>query len=67
MTALRAIWGLIRNHGTKVIGVLSGVLAAVAAVPDVIPAAHLKYYMAAIAVLTYLRGALSPIQPQKQP
>lgn len=64
MTALQAIWDLLRNHGTKLIGAISGVLAAVAAVPGVIPESHLKYYMATIAVLTYLRGQFSPVQPQ---
>ncbi len=66
MTALQAIWRLLVNHGTKVIGAVSGVLAAVAAVPGVIPQEHLKYYMAAIAVLTFLRGYFSPVQPQRQ-
>lgn len=44
------------NHGTKILGFLSGLIAAVASVSNLIPQQHLKYYMAAIAVCTYLRG-----------
>jgi hypothetical protein len=44
------------NHGTKILGFLSGLIAAVASVSDLIPQEHMKYYMGAIAVLTYLRG-----------
>lgn len=44
------------SHGTKILGFLSGLIAAVASVSDLIPQQHLKYYMGAIAVMTYLRG-----------
>src|SRR5580658_8718222 len=40
---------------TRILAVTGGTIAILAA-SDVIPAAHLKYYMAAIAVLTYWRG-----------
>lgn len=46
----------IRAHGTKVIGFLQGTIAAVAGVTGIIPEGHLKYYMAAIALLTFWRG-----------
>jgi hypothetical protein len=46
----------LRNHGTKLLGFLQGTIAAVAGVTGIIPDAHLKYYMAAIALLTFWRG-----------
>lgn len=48
-----------KNHGTKIIGFVSGTIAAVAGVGGLIPEAHLKYYMAAIAVLTFWRGFIN--------
>jgi hypothetical protein len=53
-----------KNHGTKLIGFLTGTIAAVAGVTGIIPEAHLKYYMAAIAVLTYWRGFFNSAQSQ---
>lgn len=44
------------QHGTKLIGFAQGTIAAVAGVTGIIPDAHMKYYMAAIAVLTFWRG-----------
>ncbi len=44
------------GHGTKVLGFLTGTLAAIVGVDGIIPHAHLKYYMAAIAVMTFWRG-----------
>lgn len=53
MNKLRLLW---INHGTKVIGLVQGTVAAVAAIDGIIPAAHLKYYLGASAVLTFWRG-----------
>lgn len=53
MTALLSFWN---NHGTKILGFTSGTISAVAGVTGIIPESHLKYYMAAIAVLTFWRG-----------
>jgi hypothetical protein len=53
MKALLDYW---RNHGTKVIGFVQGTLAAVCGVSGIIPDSHMKYYMAAIAILTFWRG-----------
>ena len=53
MNAIIAFWV---NHGTKIIGFAQGTIAAVAGVTGLIPDAHMKYYMAAIAVLTFWRG-----------
>lgn len=48
-----------RNHGTKILGFASGTIAAIAGVGGLIPDAHLKYYMGAIAVLTFWRGFIN--------
>jgi hypothetical protein len=53
MTQLLDYW---TNHGTKVLGFLSGTIAAVAGVGGLIPESHLKYYMGAVAVMTFWRG-----------
>lgn len=45
-----------RNHGTKLLGLAQGTIAAIAGVSDLIPAGHLKYWLAASAVLTVWRG-----------
>jgi hypothetical protein len=47
------------EHGTKIIGAVSGTIAAIAGVTSLIPQAHLKYYMGAIAVLTFWRGFIN--------
>jgi hypothetical protein len=61
VSAILAFW---RNHGTKVIAFATGTIAAVAGVTGIIPEAHLKYYMAAIAVLTFWRGFFNSAQSQ---
>ena len=47
------------DHGTKILGLISGTLAAIAGVGGLIPDAHLKYYMGAIAVMTFWRGFIN--------
>lgn len=59
MTWLRNIWV---SHGTKVIGLAQGTIAAVAGVSDIIPAPQLKYWLAGSAVLTFWRGWLNSNQ-----
>jgi hypothetical protein len=49
----------LKNHGTKLLGAIQGTVAAVAGVTGVIPESHLKYYMAAIALLTFWRGFIN--------
>lgn len=56
----------LKNHGTKVLGAIQGTIAAVAGVTGVIPESHLKYYMAAIALLTFWRGFINS-ELQKRP
>lgn len=50
---IEAYW---RNHGTKILGFAQGTIAAVSGVTGIIPAAHLKYWLAASALLTFWRG-----------
>lgn len=50
------VWAFLKDHGTKVIGLAQGTIAAVAGVTGVIPDHHLKYYLAVSAVLTFWRG-----------
>jgi len=57
-----SIWAFWVGHGTKVLGFLSGTIAAVAGVGGLIPDRHLKYYMAVIAVLTFWRGFFNSAQ-----
>lgn len=56
----------LRDHGTKILGFLQGTIAAIAGVTGIIPDAHLKYYMAAIALLTFWRGFVNS-ELQRQP
>lgn len=53
---LQTVHGWWVNHGTKILSFVSGTIAAVAGVSGLIPEAHLKYYMGAIAVMTFWRG-----------
>lgn len=53
MTKLLDLW---HGHGTKILGVTQGTIAAIAGVSGLIPEKHLKYYLAASAVLTVWRG-----------
>lgn len=46
----------LRNHGTKALGFAQGTIATIAGVSGIIPDAHLKYYLAASALLTFWRG-----------
>lgn len=62
---MREIYEFLRCHLTKILGLAQGCLAAVAAVPGVIPTDELPKWMAALAVLTFIRGYISPVQPQK--
>lgn len=55
----------LRNHGTKVLGFLQGTIAAVCGVTGVIPDAHLKYWLAASAMLTFWRGFANSAQAGK--
>lgn len=53
---MKKLINLWRGHGTKILGISQGTIAAVAGVSDLIPPHHLKYYLGASAVLTVWRG-----------
>lgn len=55
-----------KAHGTKWIGAAQGTIAALCGIAGIIPDAHLKYYLAASAVLTFWRGFLNDLF-QKEP
>lgn len=69
MNALTAIWSFASAHFTKGLGLAQGTIAALAAVDGIIPAPHLKYWMAALGVLTFWRGYINSRQepPAAQP
>ncbi len=56
MTALTAIYAFWLSHGTRILGFAQGTSAAIGGVTGIIPDAHLKYWLAASAVLTFWRG-----------
>lgn len=60
MNAFRRAWDIWSTHGSKIIGFIVGTISALAST-DVIPESHLKFYMAAIAVLTFWRGYCFPV------
>ena len=53
MAQLLSYW---RDHGTKILGITQGTIAALAGIGGLIPDTHLKYWLAASAVLTVWRG-----------
>lgn len=59
MSNLKALWALVSDHFTKGLGLAQGTIAALAAVDGIIPATHLKYWMAALGVLTFWRGYMN--------
>jgi hypothetical protein len=59
MDFILATRDFIDNHGTKILGFISGTIAAIAGVGGLIPDSHLKYYMAVIAVTTFWRGFIN--------
>jgi len=53
---MQAIWQFWVGHGTKILGFFTGTISALCGVAGIVPESHLKYYMAAIAVMTFWRG-----------
>lgn len=49
-------------HGTKILGLLQGSVAALCGVAGIIPESHLKYWLAASALLTFYRGFFNSAQ-----
>lgn len=64
VTMAQWLWAKWVSHGTRILGVAIGIDAALAGVADIIPATQLKYHLAAIAVMTFLRGQFNAKQIQ---
>lgn len=54
------------NHGTKILGFAQGTIAALAGITGIIPESHLKYWLAASALLTFWRGFINSNLGAKQ-
>ena len=62
---MNTVLALISSHGTRILGIAQGTIAILCGMAGVIPDSHLKYWMAASAVLTFWRGqSASTPQPQ---
>lgn len=71
MNALQALWAFLQSHGTRLLGIAQGTVALLCGMAGVIPDSHLKYWLAASAILTYWRGQTNSnvptILPAPQP
>ena len=68
MKALQSVYRfLFSEHATKMLGFAQGTIAALCGVTGIIPEPHLKYWMAAMAVLTFWRGYFNSQQATKSP
>ncbi len=52
---MNPLYAFFHENGTKILGGLQGTVALLTTL-DVIPSSHLKYWIAASAILTYWRG-----------
>ena len=64
MSKLIAFWS---GHGTKVLGLIGGTIAAVAGIDGIIPPDKLKYAMATIALCTFWRGFTNTAAQRQEP
>lgn len=53
---MNALLKILASHGTRLLGLAQGTIAILCGIAGVIPESHLKYWMAASAVLTFWRG-----------
>ena len=67
MNVLSAIFSLIQSHGTRMLGIAQGTIAVLCGIAGLIPDSHLKYWLAASAVLTYWRGQSNSNAPALLP
>lgn len=56
MKLIAWLHSFVQHHGTKLIGAAQGIIAALCGVAGIIPDRHLKYWLAASAILTWWRG-----------
>lgn len=61
---MNTILEFLKSHGTKMLGLAQGTIAAIAAVDGIIPATQLKYWMATLGILTFWRGYTNSRQNQ---
>lgn len=59
MTAITTLLGWWKSHGTRLLGLAQGTVAALCGVAGIIPESHLKYWLAASAVMTFWRGQVN--------
>lgn len=59
MNIIETLIGWWTSHGTKILGFFQVSIAAIAAVDGLIPAGQLKYWMAALGLLTAWRGFIN--------
>lgn len=53
-------WLFLERYGTRTLGLAQGTVALLCGMAGVIPDTHLKYWLAASAVLTFWRGQAGP-------
>lgn len=61
------MFSIIKSHGTKILAFAQGTIAAVAGVTGIIPDGHLKYWMMALALLTFWRGFVNTELLKEEP
>jgi hypothetical protein len=54
-----------RSHGTRILGIAQGTIATLCGIAGIIPDTHLKYWLAASALLTFYRGQVNSTQEPK--
>jgi hypothetical protein len=52
---MNALFDWVHRYGTRALAVAAGTITTLCGT-GIVPAAHMKYYMAALALLTYWRG-----------
>lgn len=60
---MNMFWTFLQNNGTKLLGLAQGTVALLCGMAGIIPDSHLKYWLAASAVLTFWRGQSASVQP----
>lgn len=66
MKCLLALVRLWKRSGTKILGLAQGTVATLAGIAGLIPDAHLKYWLAASALLTFWRGFGNSAQIERE-
>lgn len=64
MSVLKWFWTQWQLRGTRILGLAQGTVAALCGVSGVIPDNHLKYWLAASAVMTFWRGQTNSTKDQ---